>query len=54
MIAPSGEEYTFTEPKYVKIVVEEGDREVIYWFKHARKRRDPVEGWYMNKEPEKL
>jgi len=52
-IAPSGEEYTFTEPRYIKIVTSDGDREIIYWFKHGRKCEDPLQGWYANKEAPK-
>ena len=48
MIAPSGEEYTFTEPKYIRMqVVKDDGREVVYWIKESNKGK----GHYMNSQP---
>ena len=49
-ISPSGEKYIFKEPKYIKIVVKEEDREIIYWFKRSTKAG---KGWYLNSQPYK-
>ena len=46
MINPDGLTYEFTEPKYVKIVVVDEDREIVYWFKHSTKGK----GWYLNSQ----
>ena len=47
-ISPSGERYIFKEPKYLKIVVKEDDREIIYWFKRSTKAG---KGFYLNSQP---
>ena len=46
-IAPSGEEYTFTEPKYIRMqVIKDDGREVVYWIKESPKNK----GHYMNSQ----